>query len=354
MSPFFEADNMILLGGFVASLVFLYLGGKLVHRFSRTEMDTFLKSFYRNLIHPVQFLIGATLFYSLLQQYPIAPGDPEIYSNIYNVLLVTGFGWLALRLINLVSDVILRRFNIETKNNLNARAIHTQIKVLTRFLKALVFLIALSAGLMTFETIRSLGVSLLASAGVASVIIGFAAQKTIANFFTGLQIAITQPIRLGDAVVVEGEWGWIEEINLTYVVVKIWDWRRLVLPITYFVEHPFQNWTRRTASIIGDVTLYLDYKMPIEPLRLELDHILAGTELWDNDVKVVQVVDTTEKTMKVRVLVSATDSSTAWDLRCLVREKMIGFVQENYPQFLPQNRAEISGADDALLRSEKA
>lgn len=354
MSEFFETQNLIILGGFVASLVFLHLGGRLARHYSRTETDSFLKIIYKNLIGPVQFLIGVTLFYSLTQQFSITIGGDYILDKGYNVLLVIGFGWLALRLINVVSDFILRRFNVDTKDNLSARAVHTQIRVVTRFLKTIVFLIALSAALMTFETIRSLGVSLLASAGVASVIIGFAAQKTIANFFTGLQIAVTQPIRLGDAVVVEGEWGWIEEINLTYVVVKIWDWRRLVLPISYFVENPFQNWTRRTASIIGDVILYLDYKMPVEPLRKELDRILDETELWDKDVKVIQVVDTSEKTMKLRVLVSASDSPTAWDLRCFVRERLIAFVQENYPDYLPQHRAIIDGEHDASKKGKAA
>jgi len=168
-----------------------------------------------------------------------------------------------------------------------------------------------------------------------------AAQRTIATFIAGLQIAVTQPIRVDDVVIVENEWGRIEEITLTYVVVRIWDLRRLVVPITYFIEKPFQNWTRVTADILGTVFIYVDYTVPIESIRAELQRILKSSELWDGKVCVLQVTNTSERTVELRALMSAADASTAWSLRCQVREKMVDFIQKNYPDALPKLRAEF-------------
>jgi small-conductance mechanosensitive channel len=204
-----------------------------------------------------------------------------------------------------------------------------------------VIFLVISAILLSFREVRNLGATLLTSAGVAGIILGVAAQKTLANFIAGLQIAITQPIKIEDSVIVEGEWGWVEEITLTYVVVKVWDKRRVVLPIQYFIEKPFQNWTRTSAELLGPVVLYLDYSLPLEELREELDRILQQEKLWDKKVKVIQVIDSTEKCMVVRVLVSAKDAPTAWDLRCSVREKLISFVQHHYPEALPKNRLSL-------------
>ena len=207
----------------------------------------------------------------------------------------------------------------------------------------MIIVVALSLILMSFESIRRIGVSLIASAGVAGIIIGFAAQKAIGTILAGIQIALSQPIRLDDVVIVENEWGRIEEINLTYVVVAIWDKRRLVLPTTYFIEKPFQNWTRNTSEILGTVFIYADYTLPVDAVRKELDRILDGNSLWDGEVKVVQVTDTTERTVEVRVLVSAKDSSTAWDLRVEVRERLLSFLQQRYPECLPKARLEMTG-----------
>jgi len=195
--------------------------------------------------------------------------------------------------------------------------------------------------LMTFEKVRQLGTSILASAGVIGIIVGVAAQRTIATFLAGIQIAVTQPIRIDDVVIVENEWGRIEEITLTYVVVRIWDLRRLVLPITYFIEKPFQNWTRVTADILGTVFIYVDYTVPIQAVREELHRILQNSKLWDKKVWGLQVTNTTEHTVELRALMSAPDASSAWDLRCEVRERLVEFIQKNYPDGLPKVRAEI-------------
>ena len=191
---------------------------------------------------------------------------------------------------------------------------------------------------MLFESVRSVGVSIFASAGIAGLIIGLAAQKALGSILAGLQIAITQPIRLDDVVIVENEWGWIEEINLTYVVVRIWDKRRLVVPSTYFLDRPFQNWTRTSADILGTVFIYTDYTIPFEPLRKELTRLLESSPHWDGKVNVLQVTDAKETTLEIRALMSAATSPLAWDLRVYIREKLIEFIQKEYPQCLPRTR----------------
>jgi small-conductance mechanosensitive channel len=194
---------------------------------------------------------------------------------------------------------------------------------------------------MTFEKVHQIGVSILAYAGIAGIIVGFAAQRSISTLIAGIQIAITQPIRIDDVVIVENEWGRIEEITLTYVVVRIWDQRRLIVPITFFIESPFQNWTRESAEILGTVFMYVDYRAPIDELRSELERIVAETSLWDKRVAKIQVTNTTDKAIELRALVSAENSSNAWELRCTVREKLISFLQQNYPECLPMVRVEL-------------
>lgn len=203
-------------------------------------------------------------------------------------------------------------------------------------------LVGFAAVLMTFDAVRQIGVSLLASAGVIGVILGFAAQKSIATLFSGIQLALTQPIRLDDVLVLEGEWGRVEEITLTYVVVRIWDLRRLVVPVSYFLEQPFQNWTRTSSSIMGSVSFYTDYSIPVDILRGKIAEFVQQSSLWDGVFFNLQVIDSTEKSMQLRVLVTASDSSKAWDLRCELREKILLYIQSEYPGALPRVRAEFS------------
>lgn len=213
--------------------------------------------------------------------------------------------------------------------------------MLRKIVTSIVALIAIASMLMVFESVRHFGTAIIASAGVAGIILGFAAQKSIATLLAGVQIALTQPIRIDDVVIVEGEWGRIEEITLTYVVVCIWDWRRLVLPISYFIEKPFQNWTRTSAEIIGSVFLYVDYSVPLQPLRAELQRILNNSTLWDRKVSVLQVTDSKQHTVEIRVLVSARDAGTSWDLRCEVREQLIAYLQKHHPESLPRLRTTV-------------
>jgi len=290
---------------------------------------------------PARFVFTG-FFFALLQ--PMLVLDDGIRSTVGRLLgiwFILSFAWLGIRTVSTIKELVLRRYDVSKEDNLAARKIYTQFGVIQKVLVTLILTLAGTSVLMSFEPIRQLGVSLLASAGVAGIILGFAAQKSIANIFAGLQIAITQPIRLDDVVIVEGEWGWIEEINLTYVVVKIWDERRLILPISYFIEKPFQNWTRTSAQLLGTVFLYTDYRVPLEPLRAELSRILASTPLWDGRVDLIQITNATERTMEVRILLSSATSPKAWNLRCLVREKLLTFLQENYPDSLPRARVEL-------------
>ncbi|PTN09320.1 mechanosensitive ion channel family protein [Mangrovibacterium marinum] len=261
--------------------------------------------------------------------------DLHILQSIsFNIVIC----WILIVLIKSFRMMTMAKYDISAVNNLKARKIQTQLVVIERILIIVVLLFAFAVSLLSFPRIRQVGMSLLASAGIAGIIIGFAAQRSIALFLAGIQIAFTQPIRLDDVVIVEGEWGWIEEITLTYVVVRIWDKRRLIVPITYFIDKPFQNWTRTTAEILGTVFIYVDYGFPVDAMREELTRILERTPEWDGQVNVLQVTDSKEMTMEIRALMSAANSPAAWDLRVKVREELIRFVQEKYPQHLPRTR----------------
>lgn len=260
-----------------------------------------------------------------------------------NTLAIIGvFTWLGLRLVGAIQTIIVQHHPMNTADNLVARRVQTQTRVLVQTLGFFVILFGLSAMLMTFPGARQLGTSLLASAGLAGLAVGFAAKPVLGNIIAGLQIALTQPIRLDDVVIVDNEWGRIEEITGTYVVVRIWDERRLIVPLQWFIENPFQNWTRRTSSILGSIFFWVDYQMPLEPLRQELDRLLeqAPSSLWDGRVKVLQVTEATDKAIQIRILASSVDSSKNWDLRCYIRENILHFIGKNYPQSLPQLRAE--------------
>ncbi len=272
----------------------------------------------------------------------IHPGSVAFITTTVNIFIVLSFCSVLIRLTNVAQDMLFIHYDINLSNNLRARKIRTQIMYVKKVAIVLLVSFCLCLILLSFPGVRKFGTTILAGAGVAGIIIGFALQKSLVNLFAGIQIAFTQPIKIDDAVVVENEWGWIEEINLTYVVVRIWDLRRLVLPITYFTENAFQNWTRNNAQILGSVFLYLDYSMPLDPLRKHFEKVLSETKLWDQQTQVLQVTDTNDKTMTIRLLMTAQNSPIAWDLRCHVREKMIEFIQQNYPQSLPHLRATLT------------
>lgn len=284
------------------------------------------------------FLVILILLLFITPLLDIATRLGGIYRHALTILFILNISWMLVQAVKVSKLIILQRYDMEAQDNLRARRVYTQFRILQQIITAIIIIVALAIILMTFDKVRQIGVSILASAGLAGIIIGFAAQKSIANVIAGLQIAITQPIKIDDVLVVEGEWGRVEEITLTYVTMRIWDERRLVLPIQYFIDTPFQNWTKTSSQILGTVFLYVDYHFPVDELREELTHILEKSKHWDKRVNVVQVTNTNERTMEVRALVSAVDSGTAWNLRVEVREKLIKFIQKKYPKYLPRTR----------------
>ncbi|SIT39419.1 MscS Mechanosensitive ion channel [Paraburkholderia ribeironis] len=258
------------------------------------------------------------------------------------IALIAALTWLSVRSAAAIGEAIIRAHPLDSADNLQARSIHTQARVLARSVMIVIVIVGLGGALMTFPNVRQIGASLLASAGVAGLVAGFAARPVLGNLIAGLQIALSQPIRLDDVVVIQGEWGRIEEITGTYVAVRVWDQRRLIVPLQWFIENPFPNWTRSSSQIIGTVFLFVDYRMPIAPLREELARIVENAPEWDRRVQVLQVTDGTDRAMQLRALVSSRDSGLNWDLRCRVREGLLDFIQRHYPQYLPRARAEVS------------
>lgn len=276
---------------------------------------------------------------------------PKLVGHLSTLGLILSITWFIIITIKIFKARMLRRYDVSSENNLRARKAYTQFMILENIIIFLIVVLALGIALMSFESIRSIGVSLLTSAGIAGIIIGLAAQKAIGTLLAGIQIALTQPIRVDDVVIVDGEWGRIEEITLTYVVVKIWDQRRLVVPSTYFIENTFQNWTRTSSDILGTVFIYTDYEVSFDNLREELTRILEASPHWDQRVNVLQVTNATEKTVEIRALMSAKDSGTAWDLRVHVREKLINFLKDNYPESLPKTRISLQNEEKDSAKS---
>lgn len=273
-----------------------------------------------------------------------APADLPLIAAIQKVttlLLILAITWAAVRLTSAIGEVIVALNPVLEGQWKRARKVETQTRFLVRTLNILIVIIGFGAALMTFESVQHMGASLLASAGVGGLILGFAARPVLSNLLAGMQIALTQPFRIDDVLHVEGEWCWVEEVTSTYVVLRVWDLRRLVIPLQWFIENPFQNWSRNTADLLGTVFIWVDYTMPVEPLRQEFNRLLTESDRWDGKTATVQVTDSDDQAMQVRFLMSASDSSTNWDLRCAVREGMVTFIQENYPEQLPRLRARL-------------
>jgi small-conductance mechanosensitive channel len=252
--------------------------------------------------------------------------------------VIAGTCWLLIAAIGGLADGVIAKHPADVEDNLTARRIATQARVLSRTAMTAVVMAGVAMMLMTFPGARQVGASLLASAGVVGIVAGIAARPVFSNMIAGLQIALAQPFRIDDVLIIEGEWGRVEEITGTYVVLKIWDERRLIIPLQWFIEHPFQNWTRTSSEILGTVFLYADYSLPLDPLRAELKRVLDTAPEWDKRVSVLQLTEATDRTIQIRVLVSARSSGLAFDLRCRVREALVTFIQREYPDCLPQVR----------------
>jgi small-conductance mechanosensitive channel len=275
---------------------------------------------------------------------PAAPLSDEVRSDLTHLFAVATIalvGWITMRAVDLASTQYLLRYHDITENLL-ARKHVTQVRVFKRVIDTLIIIIAVSTALMTFESVKQYGVSLFASAGAAGLVVGLAARPLLSNLIAGVQIAITQPIRIEDAVIIENEWGWVEDIASTYVVIRLWDWRRMVVPLSYFIERPFQNWTRDAASLIGSVILHVDYAADVARIRKYLEQAVRESKLWDGAVVNLQMVETDARAIQLRALVSARNAPESWDLRCEIREKLVAFLQKEMPKALPRERADIS------------
>lgn len=288
---------------------------------------------------------GAIVFLMLAQIILRASPDKlagiDTVRHLNGLILIAAITWLGVRSVRAIEDSIIAHHPADTPDNLQARRIQTQTRVLARTVMVLIVLLGSGTALSTLPILRDIGTSLLASAGVAGLVVGFAAKPVLGNLLAGMQIALTQPIRLEDVVIVQNEWGNIEEITGTYVVVRLWDQRRMIVPLQWFIENPFQNWTRSNADILGTVLVWVDYRMPVDAVRAEAERICHTAPEWDGRLCLTQVVDAGERAMQLRVLVSAGNAGHAWDLRCRVREGIVSFIQREYPQFLPRLRAEV-------------
>jgi len=301
----------------------------------------------KHLGKPARAIFLLTCVLVVIPFLPISLHIQETLRHWFIMAMVVAIGWFAVGCIYVVQAFMLRRYDISVANNIRARSIQTQFQVFRRILIAFIIVIDIGALLWTFNDPRiwHYGSGLLASAGIATLILATAAKSTASNFLAGLQIALTEPIRIDDVVVVANEWGRIEEITSAYVVVKIWDLRRLIVPLSYFIENPFANWTRQSAQILGTAFLYVDYSIPVEALRKQLEVIVHPAPQWDKQVCGLQVTNLTDRSMEIRCLVSSPDSGSNFDLRCLIREKMIAWIQENYPDTFPITR--ITALPDA-------
>lgn len=344
------APPLLVSAGVLAVAVLVAMG---VHRLVFRGMTRLVRDrdlFWRSIVArtrgPTRLAI---IMFSLSIAAGIAPltrAETGLVRHVLLICFIVLVGWVARTVIHIWSTIYLRRYKLDAEDNLLARKHTTQLSILKRVATLLVGVVTFAAALMTFDGVRQYGVSLLASAGAAGIVVGFALQPLLRNLVAGIQLAITQPIRIDDAVIVENEWGNVEEISSTYVVVRLWDWRRMVLPLTYFIETPFQNWTRESSSLLGTVIIHVDYTAPVTAMRRKLEEITAASALWDRRVAGLQVLELRQDTMEIRMLVSATSAGRAFDLRCEVREKLIAWLQAEHPGALPRRRTEIASLPD--------
>jgi small-conductance mechanosensitive channel len=334
-------------GVIVLSNVAHFIIFRVLRHKEKQSKDGRWRSVQQYLSHPARAIFFITCLLIFLPLVPqVSPNVQAIVRQGLIMALVVALGWLAVGCVYVFQAAVLRNYDLSAENNVRARRIHTQFQLFRRVFITFIVIVDIGALLWTFNDPRiwHYGSGLLASAGIASIIVATAAKSTVANLLAGLQIALTEPIRIDDVVVVQGEWGRVEEINSAYVVIRIWDLRRLIVPLSYFIENSVQNWTRQSADIMGTAFLYVDYSIPVEDLRQQLNAIVHASPLWDKKVCGLQVTNLSEHSMELRCLVSSRNASENFDLRCLVREQMAGWIQQNYPTAFPITRlSAISG-----------
>lgn len=335
----FLPDNitgLLLLGIAAAAALFL-------HRIYQHVLRKFLAERLPFVAAMLNHTQGVTQLAALIVAFtvvlPVAPFDPatsHIIARLIVISIIGLVGWAAITALHMGADIYVDRLRRDDTNNEHVRKHVTQVRVLSRAADTLILVVTVAAALMTFESVRQYGISLFASAGVAGIVAGFAARPLLSNLFAGVQLGVSQPVRIDDAVTVEGETGSVEAITSSYVVIRLWDWRRMVVPLAYFIEKPFVNWTRDDSSLIGTVMLYLDFSAPIALIREKARELAKASGYWNGDVLSVQVTDAFERSIEVRITASATSTNAAWDLRCDLREKLIDFLQREHPDALPR------------------
>ena len=336
----YTGNILLLIGAVILGYILHKILFKVLRQWGIRSELSIVQLLRKYLYHSTRYVV---LILSIIMVSPaLGVTIDGVAGHILTVMLIAAVANLCIQAIGLIRELLVGNFDVKADNDVHARKVYTQFKIIERIAVFLIIIFAIAIALMTFDRIRQVGVSLLASAGIVGIIVGFAAQKSLGTLLAGIQIAIAQPIRIDDTVVIEGEWGKVEEITLTYVVLKLWDERRLIVPISYFIEKPFQNWTRSSTELIGAVFIYLDYLAPIDEMRKELTKILAETDLWDKRVSALQVTNSTDQSVEVRILASAANSGNTFNLRCLIRERMIQFLQKNYPDSLPRTRMELN------------
>ena len=323
------------------------LFGTLVHRairyfltrFANRNGNAFLRAFVRQTERPAAFTLPLLCVLAVLPIVKLDAGQykPAILHTV-GLCVLAALAWLLVAAIRVYGDVAIARHRFDVEDNLLARQLGTRIDIMNRVLTIDIVVFTVGLMLMTFPPIRAVGTTLLASAGIIGIGAGIAARPLFENLIAGIQLAFTQPIRLDDVVVVQSYWGRVEEIHSTYVVIQVWDLRRLVVPLSWFIENSFENWTRRTANLIGEVYFFADWTLDVEALRAEVPKILERTKLWDGKVQNCQVTDATDRAIQVRVLVSARNSGDLWDLRCFAREGIVAYLRDRQPQALPRLR----------------
>ncbi|UOE46477.1 mechanosensitive ion channel family protein [Mucilaginibacter sp. SMC90] len=342
--PSFAWNLIVIASAILIGLLTKFIITKLFRIYAQRKDTAYsiLRSIIVNMGPAVAYFIPLFLF-NLLS--PLMRMNKIYYQPLdktIEILLTISFAGLLVRSVRILEDYIYHTYDLNKVDNLKERKVRTQIQFIRKIIVVTIIFLTIAIILLSFESMRKIGTGLLTGVGIGGIIVGFAAQSSLGNLLAGFQIAFTQPIRIDDVLVVEGEWGRVEEITLTYVVLKIWDERRLILPINYFIQKPFQNWTRTSADILGTVFLYMDHTVPVDAIREEFERLIVKSNLWDKRVKVVQVTDVREHTIEIRVLMSASTSSNAFDLRCYIRENLITFIQKNFPGSLPRSRNELS------------
>lgn len=339
---------LVLLGSALLAFGTNQLFYSFYNKFIKRQGNTYLNTFFRYLHIPLYFILFLT-FLTIFSNFLYIAYASTVLELTVKIMFVLVLAWSLIKVIDYADRWIEYKYRLKAKSPRDQESITTKIKILRKILIGTVIILTTSLILLNFESVRQVGKALLFSAGVAGLIAGIAIQRPLASVFTGFQIAFTQPLKIGDNIHVENEFGTIEEITLTHVTIRLWDLRRLVLPINYLLEKPYQNWSHPTSDLLGTIFIYVDYNANLEAIRTELGKILQSTPLWDKKFYNLQLTELKEHTMELRILLSAKDAGDLWNLRCYVREKIIQYIREQFPHILPKIQTQISIQDTKSL-----